>query len=267
MAAENAKVSVFDRGFLYGDGLFETLRIYDSEPFLWEEHIGRFLAGAQFLKIVPPLSSGEMRRVAGELLVRNGMKEAVLRITLSRGVGPRGYSPEGAEDPLLVLTPHAVPAASRRNFSVVTSSIKLHSLDPLAAVKSSNKLSQILARREADEQGADEALFLNQDGYVIEATSANLFWMERATLCTPPLNSGILPGITRGYVLQLAAQLGIRTKEKNVRLNSLLQADAIFLTSSVSEIREVKFLNLKRVKTSLVVKKLKKEYQRRTREG
>ncbi len=166
---DQAVVSVFDRSFLYGDGLFETMRICKGEPFRWEQHLERFAHGAEFLKIRLPFSSDSLRGFVAELVSRNQMPEALLRATLSRGIGLRGYSPKGADRPSLVMSLHPAPALDApARWSLVTSSCRLPANEPLAQFKTCNKLPQILARAEADAAGADEALLLNTEGYVVE---------------------------------------------------------------------------------------------------
>ena len=197
-----AKVSVFDRSFLYGDGLFESVRVYRSEPFRWPQHLVRLHAGAEFLGIRIPFSDAELTTAARELVTRNALPEALLRLTLSRGAGPRGYSPKGADSPTLVLTLHPAPVVSPekpRRWKLITSSFRIPAGDRLATFKTTNKLAQVLARAEAEERGADEALLLNTDGRFAEAASSNLFWIEHGTICTTPLAEGLLAGVTRAF--------------------------------------------------------------------
>jgi len=161
---DQAVVSVFDRSFLYGDGLFETMRICKGESFRWEQHLERFAQGAKFLKIRLPFSNDSLRRYVAELVARNQMPEALLRATLSRGIGLRGYSPKGADHPSLVMSLHPAPAMDApARWNLITSSCRLPANEPLAQFKTCNKLSQILARAEADAAGADEALLLNTE--------------------------------------------------------------------------------------------------------
>ena len=177
---EQACVSIHDRGVLYGDGLFETVRVYEGEPFLWDAHMARLNAGCEALQIVPPLSGGELRVVVRELLRRNRLEEAVVRIALTRGSGPRGYSPTGAENPTLCVAMFEAAQNVPKSYRVISASVRLPVVDPLAAFKHGNKLRQVLARAEADAAGANEALMLNERGEVVEGTTTNLFWVERA---------------------------------------------------------------------------------------
>src|SRR6266496_2961642 len=148
---DQAVVSVFDRSFLYGDGLFETMRICGGKPFRWEQHLRRLEQGADFLKIGLPVPQDSLRAFVVELVARNQMPEALLRLTLSRGIGLRGYSPKGAERPSLVMSLHPAPARNAPvRWNLVISSFRLPANEPLAQFKTCNKLPQILAHAEAD---------------------------------------------------------------------------------------------------------------------
>jgi aminodeoxychorismate lyase len=238
---ERAVVSVFDRSFLYGDGLFETIRIFRGKPFRWQQHLERLQRGAEFLKIKLPYSPEMLRGFADELIAKNKMPDALLRMTLSRGVGVRGYSPKGADSPTLVMSLHPAPdhtASSPSRWKLITSSHRLPANEPLARFKTCNKLAQTLARAEADAAGADEALLLNTDGFIVEGASSNLFWNESDTICTPPLASGILPGVTRGVVLEICTKLGLKIREANTGVEGLKYADGIFVSLSSFGIAE-----------------------------
>jgi aminodeoxychorismate lyase len=237
--AEQAVVSIFDRSFLYGDGLFETIRLYGGRPFLWDEHLARLDAGARLLGIDPPFNRAELAAALRELIQRNGANEGVVRISLSRGVGARGYSTRGANQPK--MTAVIYPAAPRKpdqslEWRLATASIRIAAHDPLASFKSANKLIQILAKREAEAAGADEALVLNTDGHVAEAATSNAFWIKGADLFTPPLNAGALSGVTRQFVTGLAAALGIKVLERLTGPDALCRSDGVFLTNCSLEI-------------------------------
>jgi branched-chain amino acid aminotransferase len=262
LAEEQATVSIHDRGFLYGDGLFEAIRVYDGEPFLWRDHIARFAHGCQVLKISSPLSGGEIRRVLRETLQRNQMREGLLRITLTRGAGLRGYSPQGADHPTFVVTPHVLPRLPS-SYRVILSTVQLLVDDPIADFKNINKLHQIVARSEADEMKANEALLTNIKGEVIEGTTTNVFWVKDETVCTPPVR-GILAGTTRAHVLRLCRKLKILSAELNIRAGDLPKVDAIFVTSCAAEIMPVSHLNGKKLRTSPLVRRVQERYREET---
>jgi aminodeoxychorismate lyase len=259
---EKAVVSVFDRGFLYGDGLFETIRVVNGNLFRWPEHFTRLHAGAKFLKIKVPFSAWQLQRIADELIARNEMPDSLLRVNLSRGTGLPGYSPKGAGKATLAMSLRAAPKPDPKNppvWKLVTSSFRIATKDPLACFKTSNKLPQILAREEAPAAG--EALLLNTDGYVAEGTSGNVFWVRRGMVYTPPLTAGILPGITRAIVFEIAASLGIPIREKNTRPADLALEDAIFLSLTSWGIVEVGEFDGTVLKRSDVVGRIRAAYE------
>jgi aminodeoxychorismate lyase len=232
---ERAVVSVFDRSFLYGDGLFETILVSGGRLVRWTQHLERLRAGATFLGIRVPLTALELHTVALELLARNHLSDGLLRLQLSRGVGIRGYSPKGADQPMIVMTLHPIPAADPAEpvkWRLVTASIRVAAGDRLARFKSCSKLPLVLARAEAEAAGADEALVLNTDGEVVEAAGSNLFWLADNALCTPPLEAGLLAGVTRAMVLEFAHALKWPLAERRIRPESLRSADGVFLTLS-----------------------------------
>jgi len=230
----SALVSVFDRSFLYGDGLFETARVFNGKPFRWAQHLHRLREGARFLNIQVPLSDDVLSGFVLELISKNQLPDSLLRMTLSRGVGVRGYSPKAAENPLLVMSLHPAPLDfdSPPRWKLLTSSITLPANQPLASFKTCNKLPQIVARAQADEAGADEALLLNSEGAIVEGSSSNLFWMEGDTVCTPPLAAGILPGVTRAAILELSRTLSRATREDSIAPERLRHAEGVFLSLS-----------------------------------
>jgi branched-chain amino acid aminotransferase len=258
---DEACISVHDRGFLYGDGLFETIRVYDGEPFLWSDHMHRLAHGCEVIRIHLPLTPSEMLCVVAEQLRRNGLRDALIRITISRGAGLRGYSPTGADHPTFCILAFPPPQPLPTSWKLISSSLRLQNEDPLAVFKHANKLRQIIARAEADDRGADEALLLNDRGEVVEGTTTNVFWVEKGAVCTPRL-SGILSGVTRNYILRLCAFLGIDTHEKNIPLKTLLKAEGILVTASGIEVMAVSEIDGHSIKTSALVKRLKQEYRK-----
>ncbi len=264
---EQAKVSILDRGFLYGDGLYEVMGVFCGRPFRWNDHMSRLQQGAAFLKIRIPFTADELREQARQLIERNGMTEGLLRLTLSRGVGVRGYSPAGAEHPTLTMTLH--PSQEKKGepppvWRVITASFRLPAGEALAQFKTCNKLSQVLARAEADARGADEALLLNTDGNVVEGSSSNLFWIEKETVNTPPLAAGILAGVTRVVVLEICRKIGAPVCEKAITPAELSQADGVFLSLSSRGVVEVGWLDNEALGRSPLAQKLRSGYAEMT---
>jgi aminodeoxychorismate lyase len=258
---EQAVVSVFDRSFLYGDGLFETLRCYHGRPFRWSQHLKRLQAGAAFLGIQIPFPPEQLRAQVECLIKENDLSESLVRLTLSRGIGVRGYSPKGANEPTMVVSSHPVSAgAAPPEWRLITSSVRVPANEPLALHKTCNKLPQIMARAEAEARGVEEALLLNTAGEVAEAASSNLFWIDRGVICTPPLASGILAGVTRELVLELCQARELACREQGILPDALARAEALFLTMSSLEIVTVTSLDGKAMGASPLVELLRQAY-------
>jgi len=231
----DAFVPINDRGFLLGDGLFETTRVANGRPFRLAQHLDRLTRGADFLKIKTPYSSRELQRFVSELIEKNNLPESVLRITMTRGPGSRGYSLRGASQPTLAMTLHTLPEQSSDEplqWSLVTSSFRIPASDALAAFKCTSKVLNVLARAEAEAAGADEALLVNTNGEVAEAASGNLFWVYQDKICTVPSGRGVLPGITRAVVLEICQSLGLETNKRVIKPEMLRNAEGIFVTQS-----------------------------------
>ena len=260
---EQAAVSVFDRGFLYGDGLFETLLVRNGKAFRLGQHLDRLQRGAGLLRLQLPYSPGELGRCAAELIRLNQLPDAVLRIQFSRGPGPRGYSTKGADSPTLVMSLHPAPVidpAHPPRCRLITSLLRIPVNDPLATTKTSCKLRQVLARMEAEELGADEALLLNTRQEVAGAASANLFWVRGKKVCTPALASGALDGVTRAAVFELCRSLKVSCVERETTPSVLQEADGVFLTLSTLGIVEVASLDGTKLKRSPLVRRLAGAY-------
>ncbi|MDA1272621.1 MAG: aminotransferase class IV [Verrucomicrobia bacterium] len=259
-----AVVTVFDRGFLYGDGLFETVFVANGIPFRFGQHLDRLRSGAQFLQIGWNDSDAVMNARVEELLKRNGITECALRIQLTRGIGARGYSPKNADDPTLVLSLHPPPndtAPDHAQWKVITSSFTVYAGDPLTQYKTTNKLSNVCARAEADRNGANDALLLNHRREVAESSSANVFWIARDTVWTPPIESGALPGITRAVVLEICSALEFHWEECSISLDALKKAEAVFLTTSTRGLVEVTKIDGNSVAVSPIVDQLRAAYR------
>lgn len=240
--ASVAGVSVFDRSFTLGDGVFDTLRILNECPLQWRAHWRRFTRSARLLRIKIPLTESECRAALHKLLTKNQKTNAIARIHLSRGTSPRGYSIARADMPMLVISLHPPTNITpgepvRWKLKLATSPFLNSSL--LTAHKTASRAFHIATKMEADRAGFDDALILNDRGEVMEAISSNVFWMSADTIRTPPLDRGILPGTARDRIIKLCQNENIKWREGTVMLSSLLKADAVFLSVSTSGIIEV----------------------------
>jgi branched-chain amino acid aminotransferase len=269
-----AVVSVFDRGFLYGDGLFETMRLHGGRPFRWAQHLERLQRGAALLDLPLAFEPESLRRLADDLVRENAMPDAVLRLAVSRGLGPRGYSPKGAGPSTLVMSLHPAPVldpAHPPRCRLLPSSFTVPAGATLAWAKHASRLVHVMARAEAERRGFDDALLLSAGGEIVEATGSNIFWIERGTVCTPPLSSGALAGVTRGVVLELCKTLQLPVQERSVPLNALLGADGGFLTQSVLGVVRVAGVDAHSIPLSPMVDSIRAAYgetiRRETRPG
>lgn len=238
---EEAKVSVYDHGYLYGDGLFEGIRVYNGEIFECKAHIDRLYNGARALALDIPLSKEEMTAAMLETCKRSGLSDAYIRLVVSRGPGDLGISPQNCEKPTVVIIVDTIQLYPRemydKGMAVITAATRRNSpaaLDP--QLKSLNYLNNILAKIEANFAGVPEAIMLNQNGYVCECTGDNLFVVKDGAIYTPPVHLGALNGITRGVVLRLAKKLGIEAAESEMTLYNLYSADEVFLSGTAAEI-------------------------------
>jgi len=234
-----ACVPLTDRGWLFGDAVFETLRTHRGEPLFWGEHLARFHRGAQALQIRIPCADQQLARALRTLVEENQVPDAAVRLTLSRGSGPRGYSPRGADHPTLALTTRPAPPLfggfpPPAGWNVITSRHRLPPADDLSQIKHANRLLAILARAEADAAGADEALLLDTAGHLAEASGANLFWFEPdGTIVTPDPKNGALPGLTQAAIGRLLNELGWPQKTGLMPPGRLRNSAGGFLTNSL----------------------------------
>ncbi len=263
---EAATVSAFDRGFMYGDGCFETLRIDDGRPAFWRAHLSRLAASLAALAIPFDTAPKELAAIVRTLISQNRIAHSLLRIQVTRGQSPRGYSIKNAQTPSLIVSLHPAPDCLQKpapSWRLITSAHRIDSRSPLHQHKTTNKLLQILAQTEADRQNADDALFLTREGQVAETTCANIFWFDGHSLGTPPLATGILPGITRQIIKEICAAQKLPCKEEYIPESALLAKQAVFLTQSAWEILPVASLNEQEICTSPIVDSLRRDYQAR----
>lgn len=259
----DAVVPLNDRGFLLGDGLFETIRVAQGRPFRLAQHLERLMRGANYLKIKLPFLPKEIQKLAAELIGKNELAEAILRVTLTRGAGTRGYSTKGADQPTLAMTLHPLPPQNvdePLQWSLITSSFRIPAGDALSSFKITSKVLNVLARAEAEEKDADEALLLNTNGEVAETAGGNIFWVYQDKICTVPTGRGVLPGITRAVVLEICQSLGLETNKRVIKPEMLRNAEGIFVTQSALGIIPVASFDGLPVAPSLLVDQIASAY-------
>lgn len=264
---QQARVSVLDYGFFYGYGLFETMRAYGGLVFRLEKHISRLARSAEFLAIL--MDRKELEAAVYSTLQANRLKDARVRITVSIGEGGLTPAPTTCNHPtVLVMAGEYKPYPEQvyqRGFRAVISSLRRNSQTPLSRLKSTSYLESMLARQEAQRAGADEAVCLNERGLLAEASMSNIFIVADGVLKTPTLESGILPGITRETVLELAGKLGIRTLEYEIEVEELWRSEEAFLTSSLIEVMPLIDVDNRTVgdgKPGTITRRLMDEYRR-----
>jgi branched-chain amino acid aminotransferase len=263
VAESQAVVPVSDRGFMYGDGLFETMHVCNGKPFRMAQHLERMVRGADFLKIKLPFTPKELQNFAEELIEQNNMPESILRVTLTRGPGERGYSTKGADKPTVVMTLHPAPPLDPNQpsqWAMVTSSWRIPASDALSSFKSTSKLMNIAARMEAESKDADEALLINTNGEVAETAGGNLFWVYHDKICTTPTGRGVLPGITRAVVLEICQVLGLQTNKRVIKPEALRNSEGIFVTQSALGIVVINALDGEPVGQSALVEQIHRAY-------
>ncbi|HKY33231.1 MAG TPA: aminotransferase class IV [Candidatus Polarisedimenticolia bacterium] len=248
-AVGEACIPVNDHGFLYGDSVYETVRTYGGRPFLVERHLERLSRSAAAIRLPLPWSFGHVRSEMDRTLARApGAGERALRIMATRGPGPLGYDPALCPSPTLVILLRTLrpPAADQRERGLSAAIVPvrrnpIESLDP--RIKSSNLLNNILAAQQAKDAGADEAILFNTAGHLAEGTNTNVFFVSDGTLRTPSLDCGLLSGVTREVVLELAAEAAIPAEEGRYGEQALRSAREIFLTSTTREIVPIAVLD------------------------
>lgn len=238
---EKAVVSVFDHGLLYGDGVFEGIRAYHGRVFKLGEHLDRIYDGARAMCLEIPATKDEMQEIVLETLRRNKMSDAYIRLVVTRGVGDLGLDPRKCPKAFIFCIAASIvlyPDELYKNgLSVISVSTRRNI--PTACiprVKSLNYLNNIYAKMEANLGGVPEAIMLNNEGYVAEATGDNIFIMKKGVLITPPSSAGILEGITRNAVMEIARQKGISVEEKLFTMFDIYTADEVFLTGTAAEV-------------------------------
>jgi branched-chain amino acid aminotransferase len=237
---EEASISIYDHGFLYGDGVYEAIRAYDGIVFKLREHLDRLYESAKSIKIELPFEKHELGQMVVEVLKKNQLKSGYVRIVVSRGAGKMGVDPRNCTKPTVVIM--AEPreplfGEKVKGISAVISSLRRTpswSLDP--RIKTLNYLNNVLAKIEAIEAGVEEAIMLNEQGYVAETSTENIFVVKNGTVATPHPSLGVLKGITRDVVVRIIKELGYSLEERPITVHELYNADEVMVTGTAAEV-------------------------------
>ncbi len=237
----DAKISVFDHGLLYGDGVFEGLRSYGGRVFRLKQHLQRLEDSARAIRLVMPMSKAEMTEAIYQTMEANGIRDGYIRLVVTRGVGTLGLSPNRTSCPSVFIIASQIELYPRdlyeKGMAVVSTSIVRNHPNALSArIKSCNYLNNILAKIEALDAGVHEAIMYNHCGYVAECTGDNIFLVRNGVVQTPPITAGILEGITRDAVIELIRKRNIPIREMDLTRHDLYVADECFLTGSAAEV-------------------------------
>lgn len=261
-----AKISVYDHGFLYGDGVFEGIRAYNKRIFKLKEHVDRLYESANTISLNIPMSKDEFARKIIETCRKNNMVDGYIRVVVSRGVGDLGLSPFNCKKPTIIIIAKSIKLYSNKNgLKLITTSVRRNPPQCLSPnIKSLNYLNNILGRIEAHQRNADEALFLDIDGYVSEASADNVFYVKNELITTPPTATN-LKGITRTTVLEIARKLGYDTRVSHFILSDIHNADEVFLTGTAAEIEPVIEIDSRKIgdgKPGKITMRIKEEYKK-----
>jgi len=236
-----AKISVFDHGLLYGDGVFEGIRAYNGRVFKLKEHLDRLFTSAKFIMLNIPLTKEELTQAVIETIKANELKDAYIRLVVTRGVGDLGLDPRKCPKPSIIIIVSKITLYPKEFYEhgleLVTVPTRKNIQEALSpCIKTLNYLNSIMAKIEANNMGVLEAIMLNQEGYVTECTGDNIFIVKNNSLITPPLWVGVLEGITRDTVMKIGQELGLEVKEAVMTRFDLFTANECFLTGTAAEV-------------------------------
>ena len=273
--AQEAVVPVYDHGFLYGEGVYETLRTYNLVPFLYERHMGRLRASSQRLHLEVPFTDGQLARWIDQTVQAAGkMREAYIRVLFTRGVGELNYDPESTPEPTTVIIVKPLDEPPARVFEnginiCLVEILRNHpgSVNPL--IKANNLLNNALAMQEAKRRGGEEGLMCNYRGELSECSQANFFMVRGGVVLTPPSGAGLLEGITRAFLFEIGREIGIEVREAVLYPKDLETAGEAFITSTTRELSPVTSVDGKPVgsgKVGAVTRKLLEGYRKRAQE-
>ena len=241
---EQAMVSVFDHGLLYGDGVFEGIRVYNKRVFLLAEHIERLYESALAIRLVIPMTPAQMAAAVEQTVAANGIVDGYVRLVITRGAGSLGLDIRRTSHPQVIVIADTIKLYSeelyQKGLKIITAStLRNHPGALSPRIKSLNYLNNILAKIEGTDVGCEEALMLNHKGDIAECTGDNIFIVKRGVLKTPPTDAGILEGITRNCVIQLAEQAGLEVQQVTLQRHDVYTADECFLTGTAAEVISV----------------------------
>ena len=247
-----AKISVYDHGLLYGDGVFEGIRAYNGVVFKLKEHIDRLYRSAHSIMLQIPIEADEMTRAVLGTLRRNKLNDAYIRLVVTRGVGDLGLDPRKCPKPSIIIITDAISLhsseAKEKGITTMISWVRRNSVDATThEVKSLNYLNSVLAKIEANADGVDEAICLDKNGFISEGVGENLFIVKNCKILTPPSSTGALAGITAQVVVKLAAKLGYEVTETNITPFQLFTADEAFFTGTAAEIVPIREVNKRQI--------------------
>ncbi|KGX92443.1 branched-chain amino acid aminotransferase [Pontibacillus halophilus JSM 076056 = DSM 19796] len=238
---EEAVVSVYDHGFLYGDGVFEGIRAYSGNVFKLDEHVNRLFESAQSIMLMVPYTKEELKQIVVDTVRKNNLSDAYIRVVLSRGAGNLGLDPASCSAPRLIVIAEALALFPKelyeRGLRLGSVSTRRNRPDVLSPqVKSLNYLNNILVKLEANQAGVDEALMLNDQGYVTEGSADNIFIVKNGVLYTPPVYLGALEGVTRNAIIDIAKEQGYEVRQDPFTRHDVYVADEVFLTGTAAEV-------------------------------
>jgi len=265
-----AKISVYDHGLLYGDGVFEGIRAYKGVVFKLKEHIDRLYRSAHVMMLNIPMTKDEMIKAVIETLKRNNLRDAYIRLVVTRGIGDLGLDPRKCQKPTVIIITDIIKLhkteAKEKGVTAVLTWVRRDMVDATShEIKSLNYVNSILAKIEANNAGADEAICLDKRGFVCEGAAENIFIVKDGKLITPPTVTGALPGITRNRIIQLAKDLGYEVYERDTTPTELFTADEVFFTGTAAEIVPVVEINKRKIGNGLpgpVTKHLMREFEK-----
>lgn len=266
---EEGKISIFDHGLLYGDGVFEGLRSYNGKIFKLDEHLERLYKSGKAIALEIPLKFEELKKAVIETVRINNLRDSYIRIVVTRGVGDLGLDPRKCKTPTIFIIASSIQlypeSLYEKGIDLVTVATRRNLNEALnPAIKSLNYLNNILAKIEANNAGATEGLILNQFGYVSECTGENIFIVKKDNLITPPISAGALEGITRKVVMEIGENIGLKVKEENLTRYDIYTSDECFLTGTAAEIVPVVRVDNRIIgdgKPGKITLKIRREFQ------